>query len=572
MKKLIIIVILAFLYFDGHSQFIQWNGATFTGGSGTGGAPNTSDGAAFFFIAAPACPITADGNVSSIFMQSGSSLTISGGATLTVGSNISVSSGATITITNGATLSVGTDISSSGTIIVQDGGNLIQTGSSVFASGSYQVSQSGSGSANNYNFWSSPVSGATVPSVFSGANGCDFYYYNAGASEFRRLSAYSTCVPAVTADGSSTMTNGLGYSVAGGGTPTFSGTVNTGNISVSVSSGWNLIGNPYPSSISGTSFLATNSNTTGTLYFWSDDGSAGAGYDATADYATWNSGGGTGATGGGSSTTPNGSVAVAQGYFVSVTSGSSISFNNGMRSGSNAQFFKKDDTIQRAWISAMAPEHSSQILFAFTENATEGEDWSYDSKRFSSGSDFAFGSVLGEASEPYAIQSFSDEDLQTRREIPLSIYSTESGVTSFQLDNTENLDTNVVISITDKATGKTQLLENGPFAVYLSANQLYDNRFYILFKNKNAPDPTSVKEYRPSFLNLSYTDNQLFLNNVIPMERMDLITTTGSIVYSSELNASLEKTININGLSQGVYIARILNEDGSIDSKKFVIQ
>ncbi|MGB0806346.1 MAG: T9SS type A sorting domain-containing protein, partial [Salibacteraceae bacterium] len=163
-------------------------------------------------------------------------------------------------------------------------------------------------------------------------------------------------------------------------------------------------------------------------------------------------------------------------------------------------------------------------------------------------------------------------DLETQREVPLSIFSTTSGVTSFQLDNTENLDSNVVISIIDNVTGKVQILENGPMAVYLNANQLYDNRFTIQFKNKNAPDPTGVNDIQESRLNLTYNEKTLFINNVIGMERIDLVSTTGSIVESQSLNSSFESTVNLNNLSKGIYIARILNIDGSVDTKKFVIQ
>lgn len=579
MKKIFLILLTIALTTHSFGQFILWDASpgyhAIFRGTGTDGAPSTSDGALGFLITGAGCAITENGTVASMTMYSGSSLTITNGFTLTINASVIVNSGATLTISSGGTLVVTDDISNSGTIVVNDGGNLIQTGSG-FASGSgYQVSQSGYASTTRYNFWSSPVNGANLPSVFSGANGCDFYYYNSANAEFRRLSAYSTCVPAVTADGSSTMGNGVGYSVAGGGSPTFSGTINTGSVTNNtVSSGWNLVGNPYPSSITGSLFLDVNTNTTGTLYFWSDDGSAGAGYDETRDYATWNSGGGTGATGGGASTVPNGSIAIAQGFFVNVTSGSSVSFTNAMRDGSNnSQFFKTNDDIQRAWISAMAPEHSSQILFAFTENATEGKDWSYDSKRFSTGDDFAFGSILEGEMEPYAIQSFSDEDLETEREIPLTIFSKTSGVTSFQLDKTENLDTNVVITIIDNSTGKEQQLDQGPYAVYLNANQLYDSRFTIKFRNTTAPpDPVGVESLKKSYLNLNYTDNNLFINNVIPMERINIISLTGSVIYSEELYSSFESTIALNNLSPGVYIARILNEDGSIESKKFVIQ
>ncbi|MFT4752542.1 MAG: hypothetical protein ACI85Q_000074 [Salibacteraceae bacterium] len=578
MKKLLLSTSLLLLFsFLGHSYTIYWSGGTFYEVSFpfpvVRSAPDLTDETNDFTVGDVSCIITSNCIVKSLNVSSGD-LTISNSSTLTIAENVIVNSSATITVENGSTLIISSSVSNSGTIIINTGGNLIQTGTGSATGSGYQISATGSGSVNNYNFWSSPVSGANLPSTFSGANGCDFYYYNAGGAEFRRLSAYSTCTPLATSDGSSIMSAGVGYSVAGGGNPTFSGTVNTNTINnTTISSGWNLVGNPYPSSILGSAFIAANGHTTGTLYFWSDDASSGGGYSEGLDYATWNAGGGVAATGGGAATIPNGSIGVAQGFFVSTSTGANISFTNSMRSGSNnSQFFKTTTEIQKIWISAITPKNSSQILFTFTENATEEEDWSYDSKRFSSGNDFTFGSILGENPDPYAIQSFSDLDLETSREVPLSIYSASSGATSFQLDGTENLDTNIIIFIKDNATGKTQELANGPFTTYLNANQLYDGRFTILFKNKNGPVPTSISEVHASYLNLTYAENSLFVNNVVPMEQLDVISITGSVIFSISLQSTYEKSVLVNHLSKGVYIARVQNIDGSIASKKFVVQ
>ncbi len=574
MKNFFILVLSVILSFNGYSAIIWFAASYIVPSPTTGGAPGPDDGGEDFSAISGVCTLNSAAEINSINLSSSNQLIISGSVTINVVDHITISSGCTMTILSGSTVIIAGSITNNGSIIVQNGANLIQTGTGTASTGDYRISQSGSGNRNNYNFWSSPVNGASLPGVFSSANGCDFYYYNAANSEFRRLSAYSTCLPAVTADGSSTMTNGAGYIVAGGGSPSFNGTINTGTITNNtISSGWNLVGNPYPSSISGSEFLEINTNTTGTLYFWSDDGTAGGSYDETADYATWNAGGGTGASGGGASTIPNGSIAVGQGFFVSVSSGSSITFNNSMRGGSNSQFFKtNNEIIPRLWVSAEQNGFaSSQILIAFSDSASEGEDWSYDSEKYAPNNKFTFGSILVGKSNPFAIQSFSKSDMETSREIPLFIRSEKSGVTVLQIDGVENWDSSLVISVKDNVTGKIQNLAQGPFSTYLNANEKYDTRFTLQINNPNGP-PASVNDIDSSKLKLFYNDGSLTVANTIRMNSIEIYSISGVRVNSRSLNESRYTQISLNELPTGIYIGSVTLENGSTISKRFAVQ
>jgi hypothetical protein len=380
-----------------------------------------------------------------------------------------------------------------------------------------------------------------------------------------------------------------GYTVTGGGSVTLSGEVNNGTYTIGVvnngvvkpdwtGTDWNLVGNPYPSSISASTFLSTNSSRiNGTVYFWDDDGSSGAGYDGGVDYATWNLAGGTGSSStGGSGVVPNGSIATGQGFFVQAHSTGTISFTNGMREGNNSQYFKSDNTeiIERVWINAISPNnHVSQILMAFSDIATDGEDWGYDSKRLGSNSDFVFGSMVENQTDPFVIQTLEKPAYELNKEVSLSLFTKKGGVTSIELNNTENLDPNIVVYLKDYKTGKVQNLTTGPFAVYLNANQNYDSRFTVIFGNGTGPDPTSVSSIDEVYMSVYHYENTLYLNSKEEsLETIDITNMNGSIVSSESLNGSTETQVDVSQLSTGMYIAKVTTISNRIKYAKFIIK
>jgi len=603
MNKAFLILIFGLLSIsNGFSQFILWDASpgyhVIFAGSGPSGAPDNTDGTRDFLLTGAGCNIIADGTVNNMTLYTGSSLTITGSSTLTINGNAIINSGATINVNSGATLIIASNINNIGSISVSTGGNLIQThsgGSSVSGTG-FSVRVQGNGTSTQYNLWSSPVSSTNLTSTFSSSNPCDMFVLEAGT----QLWGWDI-VGSHTCDGTSydftgqnisgadgIMDVGRGYTVSGGGTTTFSGTVNDGDISIGVSAtgatnpdwagtDWNLLGNPYPSSISASTFLTTNSGViSGTIYFWDDDNSGGGGYNGSDDYATWNLAGGSGSpsSGGGSGVTPNGSIASGQGFFVQATSSGTVSFTNAMRGGSNNQFFKMDnqEAIQRYWIRSTSPENErNQILVAFTDQATDTLDWGYDSKKFVVSDQFIFGSLVGEDPDPFVIQSLPKSSLTFEKEVPLSLYSKTGGVSSMELLDTENTDSNVVVYIKDYQTGKLQNLNTGLFAVYLNPGQLYDTRFSLVFMNE-AP-PVGIEQIKNSDLQVYHSNGILYINSFsnTSFNQVSVISSNGTMVFNKSIQQTQHSEMDLSTLSSGFYIVKMHTSSG-IKTSKFVIK
>jgi hypothetical protein len=186
----------------------------------------------------------------------------------------------------------------------------------------------------------------------------------------------------------------------------FSGIPNNGNISKTVAYsgatfGYNMVGNPYPSTIDANAFITANSaNIESSLYFWRKINGA-----LTAAYAVFNPMGSTTATP--TSDLPNGKIQVGQGFIVKAKSGATgISFTNAMRvANTEGQFFKtKVVQKDRLWLNLTnATGAFSQALIGYTAAATAGVDI-YDAKYFKDITDSSTALTTSINNEEYSIQ------------------------------------------------------------------------------------------------------------------------------------------------------------------------
>lgn len=415
-----------------------------------------------------------NGSCRDITFTAGTSLTVPTGFTLTVagnwnGANTSVGGQGTVRFTSSAAVHTGTT-TFSGILSVATGANLNTgdgivlknnaslmhgagtTGAGGNVSGRITVQRAGQSSTTSYNFWSSPISNGNVSAL-----GGNRYFYNpngATANDVEGLrQGWSSATGA--------MTNGRGYIATGTGTANFNGFANNGNLSfgpttLGTHTSFNLIGNPYPSAISASAFVAANPNITGlALYFWDDDGSSGSTY-AAQDYAVWNNLGIV--SGPNSGTSFTGNIASCQAFFIESTASSLIQFNNGMRTTQNNAFFV-DEAVQRLWISVTTEANDyNETLIAFRNDATDGMDVQYDAKKFRGNEHIALYSKA--AGNDLAIQAIPE--LNTDRIVELGLEADVAGPQTLRLKHVDNLPEHAQIVLEDTRLGVFQNLQNNP--------------------------------------------------------------------------------------------------------------
>ena len=232
---------------------------------------------------------------------------------------------------------------------------------------------------NNWRFFSAPVSGATLAEwqddfVTSGFPGSD--YPNFG---FTSIYTYNESVLGPSSDGYTPPTNitdpiniGEGYWIYLGPLPlTFEvkGPTNSGNISLPVTftedvsqpaseNGWNMVGNPYASSIDWDSPNWTKTNVGSTIYIYKEDGS----------YAAYPAGGP--GTNGGTK-----DIASSQGFWVQTTGPNPVlTASEGVKSTPDAIFLKTSGPIPYVRLSINSGGYTDEAIIRFHPDASDGLD------------------------------------------------------------------------------------------------------------------------------------------------------------------------------------------------------
>lgn len=322
--------------------------------------------------------------------------------------SLTVDNGATLTINNNDDVTVLGDLIVNGSIVVNSTGALKTFGSITMGpNGSFTKKRSTTyGSTDGrYSIVGSPVADATT-AVLGGIT----YKYDEitayGSGNQERFTLVSTPEVMAPADG---------YFSADLGTASFVGTPNTGNYVVPLiydetndggptNAGWNLVSNPYPSSIELLSFLSSNPDILGAVYIW-DDGDSKAGQRTNDDYITVNAAGATG--GSGNAANWDGYIRSEQGFFVKATSAGTLNFTDMMKaSGVNtgAGYFREDAQADRLRITLSNNSSTSELLLAMMDRATNGFDRAFDAPKIKANANMNIYSLLND-DQQLAIQS-----------------------------------------------------------------------------------------------------------------------------------------------------------------------
>lgn len=270
---------------------------------------------------------------------------------------------------------------------------------------------------------------------------------------------------------------------------------------------------------------------------------------------------------------PNGFIASGQGFFVVANSNTSVVFNNDMRGGNNTQFFKSESNINRAriWISCSTSfGEFSQILLGFDNNTTKGMDLGMDAIRSKFKGNMYLASTVN--NNPLVIQGRPHVLPLTIDEIPLEVNAQKFGVHIFGIDSIDDQNNLYNVYLFDSLYRKTDLLNNGPAAVYLSDTGSYQNRFYLKVERKDSPN--SIERISKQSEIYGYiNDNQLFITSMseISIKSLKMFSVTGSKIFeSNHVNANSQLGMNIPYLESGVYIVSVVFNNGQKETIRVV--
>ncbi len=406
------------------------------------------------------------------------------------GCSCQVNSG-TINILNGDVVKLVNALKvSSGTLTFKDQSSLVQT-TDVQNTGNIVYERNTMINRFDYTYYGSPVTGQTMIGLTPATLSDKFLTFDGANSKWIYENSAGLMVPA------------KGYVIRGPQSyhdtnrslfvAKFTGVPNNGPIkgeSVIAAKSY-IVGNPYPSAIKLSDFLAANPFLEGTVRFWthntniSPSGSLYV-YSST-DYASCNATGGTVAQSGG--VAPNGYIGAGQSILVKVRAGESpsqIVFNNGMRKdnpGNNAQFFKttKSSTDAKVWLNFSNPDGVfKQALIGYVDGATNSYEDRYDGTTSNANTVADFYSVSD--SKSLAIQGRA-YPLDASDVVPLGYKSTIDGSFTITIDHTQgDLDTQNVY-LEDKVLNVVHDLKESPYT-FTTVKGTFKERFTLKYTNK----------------------------------------------------------------------------------------
>lgn len=452
---------------------------------------------------------------------------------------------------------------------------------------------------NQYNYLISPMIGSNLknnvysdsangsesssPSVIYYSESTNFFYASTGAYIPGRALAVKE--PTAASAGGSKIINARFYGQPMNGAFTFSlANSNT------AATGFNLVGNPYPSNIDLRELYilnggsTTNSNVKGsissTFSFWDntandDTKQYGSNYSGKA-YAVYNAYNDTGNAAGIllgnspstvlSSKIPNRFAGVGQGFIVrSITVGGVLKFDNTIRKNRNlnAAFFKKDaDSVRdRYWLSLRTPSglvNSLAVVHFEGGSESVGLD---DTQLNVNTSDMFFTHVEGQK-----LQIDGRPTFHVRDNIQLGTKHFIAGQYTISLGKREGVfEFAHPVYLKDKSLGIITELSRGNYSFEANAGEFTD-RFEIVYKPEgflgtNSAEKEELKIYREG-------QNFVVKSKIEKITELELYDIAGRLLQKTKPN-NTDSVINASSLINGTYFIKI-EQQNNISVKKIV--
>jgi hypothetical protein len=318
------------------------------------------------------------------------------------------------------------------------------------------------------------------------------------------------------------------------------GAVNTGNVAVPVTAnntGWNLVGNPYPSTWDYEAWFANNAGTTlvdDAIYFWDD---------VNLQYAAWVFG--SGVNGGSRYVQPG------QGFFWHTTAADVVTFANNERVSTPAPYWKSNDNLVNLQVSGNG--YKDQTVIRFMNDATIGFDGDFDAYKLVS-VDFVPSLYTGSGEAIMSINSQPATEM-----VPMSFQTSTSGTYTIEAIETGAF-ANVVLE--DLVTGEqTNLLTDSYTFSYTTGENAA--RFIVHFTPLGSPE-------------LEANSIQIYANNSNIVVNVPANVKGQAVVYNvvgQEIaNVAVEGGINTLTVSDvnTVYIVKVMANNSVVTEKVYI--
>ncbi len=472
---------------------------------------------------------------------------------------LTVSSGASVELTPGKYATVYGALSNNGTFTVQSDApstaSLIAEGT---VTGDLDIERYMQGS--RFHIISSPVSDQQI-NTFITTNNIDPNNANtqyAMTDYNESINQWNVPFFPVSGTPTSNMTIAKGYlaGIVNAAPVTFTGSINTGNQSISIANtedalAWNAIGNPYTSSINVSTIISANS---GILM------------DSYEGLYVYNGINYVSVTGG--------SLSSGQGFFVKAeTGGGTFGFTSSAQIHQSEGFYKKSLVSPFGQIKLFGSTEDEQdraILRLYSSESTNGLDPGKDLGKFKGGVDFLiYSQLIEDNGVDFEIQALPTDHIESIS-VPIGMYYAEGGEVTFSVE-TLDLPPGTHVIFEDRQLDKFIDLEppSASYTVDIQAETSGYGRFYLHTFDIQA---VGVELTDLSNFNIFAKDKVVYLRGLIEHSGTAAVyDLMGKMHTKVQLDPGTEYEINLQYLKDGIYIIRL--EDGTqFHSEKFLLK
>jgi hypothetical protein len=428
----------------------------------------------------------------------------------------------------------------------------------------------------DYIYWSSPVNNQTINNLYSSPNMGFKYEWNPLFNNTNGTQG-NWIIP------STTMTNGKGYIIrasssygwTGNLTVKFTGVPNNGDITIPIQKGtlsgiddnWNLIGNPYPSTLSAESFLTKNTNIAGSVYIWTHVSNplisnatspfySSFQYNYSNDYIVYNK------LGSSVSSTFTGNIAPGQGFFInmseSTSTPSSVLFDNTLRNTNNSQFYRVQNQKSRIWLDLLnINNNANRILVGYVDDATNDNDRMYDSETVISTTNNTIYSVID--NKHFIIQG--KDEFEDTDQVQLGININTPGEYKIAIAETDGILTTQNIYLQDLYSNVIYDIRQSPY-IFNSNVGTFNDRFILRYTNSTLGNNDFVINNTIIY----NKDNKINIDSNKIIKNVKVYDITGKILYDNNFNSNNVK-ISLE-CSKQILFVKIKTEDDQVITKK----
>lgn len=327
----------------------------------------------------------------------------------------------------------------------------------------------------------------------------------------------------------------------------FSGLLNAGNISPAIhfsDTGYNLVGNPYPSALTGTINTWDKASINNAIWVWKE---------SDGNYKTWN-----GVTG----TLTGGIIPSMQGFFVKAYDNNPFIVLPPSSQTADMQGFYKSTRTNELTMKVEKDNLSDELLISFDENATDEFDTFFDVEKF-----------YGSPSAPQIYSLSEDKKLSINglfpgigaKTVQVAFEPRSSGHFTLHADGLNSFSHSATILLNDLKAGHTVNLVNEQNYTFNGSITDSPGRFLLIFDHVAGVDNKPGKE---NVIIYSF-GNDIYISSDSPLNKIEIFNITGQLVYESRMYDTPVIKACLNN-AKGCYIVRASGKEKCYTARVFI--